>query len=213
MKKLITAIVIILLLNQCHDSGMTSENSDARFNKEIGEEISIETARRWIQNQKNTNAREEQFSVSPDALRAAMDAVQNKLGVVLHHALDENGGHHVLIVPVKEDLMLWSNGSVLDASTGQLVDATTANIWAEAYKQTNPTGAWSHFFGVLIFEEILSKTNFSEMDIVPAQNDEGKPQLLLFVWSGDGMANGRQAGDDLKVYDMSAVCPPTCNVY
>jgi hypothetical protein len=209
MKKLIIILMVATIFS-CEDVREHNADADQKFNRKVGGQISLETAERWISRFRSVAGREESFAVSSASVAALLSGVENKLGIVLHHATHDDGAHHILMIAVKDDLLLWTNGPVLDATTDQFVNESTANVWAERYKEANPSAAWSHFFGADTFEEINATPGFTQMEIVPALNDEGKPQLLLYVWS-ESLSGGKMKNETLQVYDMSWVCPPTCN--
>jgi hypothetical protein len=141
-------------------------------------------------------------------LEHVVDAIGEYDGVYFHHSL-EGYNYHILVIPYKGAQSLWTATVVVDANSDSMVDVATASLWAERYVAQNPDGPWSHFFGRQIFETILSSDAFEEIEIVPAINDAGLPQLLLYVSYTGGATNGRTQGQ-VEVYDQSNQCPPFC---
>lgn len=210
-KNLLIFCLLILVLSSCDHAIEKKENDSAEniFTKSVGGPISSEVAARWVERKIRASGRQESFSVTADNLNVLLERVDNKLGVILHHAQNPDGEHHIFIAPVKSDLQSWSNGEVLDATSNEFVDASLASGWAFAHKALNPQGPWSHFYGIDLFDEITSTIGFSRMDIMPGEDDGGQSPILLYVWTESSIANGK-IKSEASVYDRGAVCPPVC---
>jgi hypothetical protein len=206
MKTLFFVCSMALILQSCQDS---KESADIRkFDRNIGQQIPLETAKRWT-GRTNISARGNSlFEISSEVLRQSLDAVDKKIGVVLQHAQDDAGAHHILIAPLQESSSVESLTTFIDANTNGFVSTTTARSWLGAYADANPNKPLYHFFGSVVFDEIVSNASFNYMEIVPAMNDNEEPQLLLFVWNNLATSSGRTQSDQLVVYDFSNPCPP-----
>jgi hypothetical protein len=210
MKKVTSLLAILLLLFNCQESkDSTSANQVSPFNRNVGKLIPMNVAERWINRYKenNTTARSEDHpGITEVELSSILTPLDEKLGVSFHRALDEDGEYHILVVPVKEGQSAWSSEQILDASNNVLIDAQTAEAWADRYKAENPDGIWSHFFGIHVFE-----SEFDTIQLVDALNDQDAPQLLLFISRNSNIGSGRIQGDAIEVYDASVPCPTICN--
>jgi len=200
----------VLILTGCSDTRVNSPApTEKKLSKTVGEQISLGIAERWMEiyNQSNAGAKSEDisYSITPDHLRAvASDATE--AGIAFHHAIDDVGHHHILIIPVKDGALLKDSPVLIDANTDAVISASIAKTWTNNYEKAYPEQGWYHFFGYDVFDEII-QSSFSHIDIEPAINDEGKPQLLLVVWP-ETETNGRTEATTPTVYDMSNLCPP-----
>lgn len=226
MRKLFVSIVtcVMMTLLACQDA----KESDAPFNdissyKKIGMQISYETGVRWIEtyNQKN-NIQEDNISgrrvlspyaISAGQLQAAIASVNSLVGVAFHHAVDDNGEHHFIVIPVDESLHVWTDipgRAYIDANTNTEITREVARGWAQNYEEAHAGEIWFHFFGSNIFDEIFAVSYFSTLNIVPAlKTSDLTPQLLLMIINEQLSITGRTAdADDPLVYDASSPCPP-----
>ena len=199
---------------------------DLTHYRNIGEKISNETGVRWIQAYRS---REQQagretplnnYSVSASKIQDLLNSVDGLTGVAFHHALDGDGQHHFVIVPIDESLSLWSSDRdklYIDANTDTFISKQTAQDWTTNYELANPGEIWFHFFGSGVFEEILAISYFETLLIEPALNDLNlSPQLLLIILNDGGLVDGlleggrTNEGDESggTVYDASSPCPP-----
>lgn len=210
MKSTITVVLLVLILTGCSDTRVNSPApTEKKLSKSVGEQISLAVAERWMEiyNQSNAGAKSEDisYSITPDHLRAvASDATE--AGIAFHHAIDDVGHHHILIIPVKDGTLLKDSPVLIDANTDAVISASIAKAWTENYEKAYPEQGWYHFFGYDVFDEII-QSSFSRIDIEPAINDEGKPQLLLVVWP-QTTPNGKTEAATPLVYDASNLCPP-----
>lgn len=205
-------IFLLALLSHCQDPDSNAVHTLPKvLTRSVGFEISTRTAERWINHQRSQSASKvEKSAIAAEDLDMLLLNVTEAFGVILHHALDEEDHHHILIEPVREDLILWTNGNVFDATSNEFVDVSKARRWTTLYKSMHTFGPWSHYFGADIFAEITALQGFDRIEIVPAINDLDVPQLLLYSFYIMEPANGRSKNEEVKIYDGSAVCPPTC---
>jgi hypothetical protein len=211
MKKITSiSFVLLLLLFNCHDTkDATTENQVSPFNKNVGKKISMEQAQRWIvryEESTSSSRTETAQQLTATTLSEILSPITEKLGVSFHRAIDQTGAYHILVVPVKQGQPVWDSEHILDANSSAEIDPQTARNWTDRYKAENPNGVWSHFFGIHVFER-----DFTTIDLAEATNDQGRRQLLLFIWRIQSVDNGRSQGEIVDVYDASAPCPPTCN--
>ena len=212
MKTVGSILLLILILINCQEPKETSPEN--KFSKTVGQQIPIEIAERWValyrvsnKSSRNQNA----LSISAATLRDFIDTEGDYSGIVFHHAIADNDGYHVLLIPYTEGSPLWSASQVIDSNIDSFMDPTIAKHWAENYVDKNPNGVRSHFFGSLVFVEILSRAEFERVDLVHALNDANEPLLLLYVTFAANTQNGRSLGEMVEVYDMSSPCPPWCS--
>ena len=60
----------------------------------------------------------------------------------------------------------------------------------------------------LVIDEITSTPGFGYLDVQPAVNDDGEPQLLLMAWNEDEGVQSRSRDGEPVPYDASSPCPP-----
>ncbi len=211
-KQLLILIAFSIIFARCNEpSEKETAAQNAIFTRSVGGLISAEVAARWVERKRShATGREEEFSVSAENLRALLQGTSNKLGVIFHHAEDTNGDHHIIITPVKADLQSWKNGPVLDASSNEFIDATICMLWVNKYKELHPAGPWSHFFGIDMFDEMLSIGELTEVEMVAALNDSDIPQLLLYAWVAQSLSGTRIKSQHAEVYDAALLCPTLC---
>jgi hypothetical protein len=210
MKKIIGFIILICLFATCQDSNKLSTDRKQSL-REVGRLITKEEAERWrARYERGSDGMRQQSAatISKATLQNVVAAMAEYDGVYFHHAMDD-GNHHVFVIPYKDSQSLWGS-VVVDANSDSTIDPAIASVLAGRYVAQNPDGPWSHFFGRHVFESILSKEGFQEMEIVPAVNDAGLPQLLLYVSYSDVSINGR-THEQVEVYDLSNPCPPYCS--
>lgn len=196
----------------CQDPEAATEPRS--LSEDVGERIPLDVAERWISVHREGSSvgAEASFGATAPQLAVVLGAVPDRRGVALHHALDDDGEHHVLLMAVDQDARPWSSPTlVLDTNTGATVDYDTACAWAERYEDENPEQVWYHFFGRRIIDGIVGDPRFDFLDIEPAVNDLGEPQLVLMAWSEDGGGEERSRDGDPVPYDASNPCPP-CGV-
>jgi hypothetical protein len=204
--------IFILLLINCQEPKETlSEN---KFSKNVGLKIPIDVAERWVARYRTSNRSsrsQDVISISAATLRDFTNSQGDYNGIIFHHAFDDNGNYHTLLIPYTEGLSLWNASQVIDSNIDSSIDPTIAKSWTQNYVDENPNGVWSHFFGSLIFTEILSRPMFERMDLAHALSDTNEPQFLLYVTFAAVTQNGRSQGESVEVYDQSNPCPPFCN--
>jgi hypothetical protein len=186
--------------------------------KTIGEEIPFETGMQWIkyyQDQQSGQGRTELLSsyiVSSEQMQEMEASVTDLVGVAFHHAIDDNGEKHIILIPLDGTLRLWTSISgriFVDANTGEEISQSVAAAWAQNYKDQNPYKVWFHFFGKDIFDQMNALPFFNSVDIQPGVNILNlTPQLLLVVWNDDLISIGRTQDSPAVVYDASNACPP-----
>jgi hypothetical protein len=213
------AVFLMVSILGCQDTKDGSGQPDIAYQKSIGTQISVETATRWMNtlDQKNgTQGREDgsPYSITASRLDQLRSSVDDLIGVVFHHAIDDAGLHHFIILPIDNSLSVWDQtpGRIyVDANTNEEINRSTAARWAEAYKQQHQNEIWFHFFGSNIFDEITAIPYFTTLQIEPALNDLTlAPQVLLIVEDEAQIANtgGRYQAESTVVYDASSPCPP-----
>jgi hypothetical protein len=212
------AVFFAVSLLGCQDTKDENvSNPDVSTIKSIGMQISNETGRLWIEayNKQNNIAGRligSQYSVSAPQLQACASSVSDLAGMTFHHATDDAGVHHFIIVPVDGSLSVWSDveGKIyLDANTDTAISRDQAVEWTNNYKQNNPGEIWFHLFGKNIFDEIFSISFFETMEIQPALNILNlTPQLLLIVEDENILNIGGRSETTSRTYDASSPCPP-----
>jgi hypothetical protein len=211
MKKIITCLVLFSILINCQES---KENiTENKFSKNVGQKIPTDVAERWAARFRDSNLgskTQSNSSISANTLNSLMELLNDFNGIVFHHALDNNGHYHTLLIPFTEGTPLWNVSHVIDSESDMMIDPTLAKQWAENYIAENPNGIWSHFFGSHVFDSILSRTTFERVDLVHGSNDLSQPQVLLYVIYAATSQNGRSEGESIEVYDMSSPCPAYC---
>ncbi|HET9055301.1 MAG TPA: hypothetical protein VFN30_00495 [Chitinophagaceae bacterium] len=189
---------------QCAKEQQNEEQTKPVFSTKVGAVISSETARRWLGYTYTTGAKLENHLLTPQNITAILQA-KGSLGVALHHTQDDNGAYHLLAITIVSGNALWDSPLIIDTHSGQTVNSLTAKTWADNYIQASAPGSIRyHFFGLHVFEDIQKIETYKRVEIQPALNDGGKPQLLLMVMGGD---SGTQL---LQTMDESISCPPYC---
>lgn len=218
------AVLISVTFLGCQD---TKEASNAlpnvEFYKSIGMQIPVETGIRWMDfynKEHNIQGREgaSPYKISPEQLAKVRGSVLGLIGLAFHHALDDAGEHHFIVVPIDITLSVWTGlpGRVyLDANTNTEIPKNVAHAWATNYQNEHPEEVWFHFFGNNIFDEITGISYFTELQIEPALHDvELTPELLLIIenvqnsGSQDSVSIGGRIMSESTVYDASSPCPP-----
>jgi hypothetical protein len=210
MKKILSLVILICAFAGCQDSSTSSTNQKQSL-RNVGGLITKEEAQRWrARYEKASFAGRQQSAatISKASLQQVVSSMPEYDGVYFHHAL-EGDKHHILVIPFKDGQSLWTSAVVIDASSDSQMEVATASLWAERYMAENPEGPWSHSFGRHVFEKILLKEGFDAIEITPAVNDAGLPQLLLYAWYTSSSTNGRSQAE-ADVYDYGGVCPPNC---
>lgn len=209
MKKIILFIILVCMFAACHESNQASTNGTQSL-RDVGGAITKEEAERWTNKYKASGSRQQSSAtISRATLEELVNALPEYDGVYFHHSMEGNN-HHVLVIPYKDGQSLWTTTIAVDANSDSKIEVATASLWAERYVNENPEGPWSHFFGRHIFEKILSNSGFDRMEIAPAVNDAGLPQLLLYAVHHSTLPNGRTK-EQVDVYDLSHACPPMCS--
>ena len=157
------------------------------------------------------------FSVSAAQLRALLASTDELVGVAFHHAIDDAGQRHIVVIPVDQTLNLWSGDStqiLVDANTNTEISPEVAAAWTDNFKNEHPNEKWFHFFGKDVFDQMSSLPFFSSMELEPAISElDYTPQLLLIVLDNADesvSSSGRTSYLSLLgvVYDASNSCPP-----
>lgn len=216
---LLFAFLFVLFFWSCNEpiDNLQTKEQNKVLDKNIGEQIPLDVAVRWMLSyNRNTDmyskrVKEFRYNVKSTQLNTILSSVP-LLGLAFHHAIDDNGEHHILLLAINEQKELWSaenNRICIDANTSTIISESTAKAWTQNYKNIHAEGIWYHFFGQRVFNEIKSLTWFKEFNIKPALNDEGIPQLLVVITKND--ANGKSKAETTIVYDKTDPCPP-CDV-
>lgn len=215
----IVTVSIALMMTSCQERKEDINNplSEKDIARTVGEQIPFETGMQWITfHQKSLKtARLDSivsFNVTSLGINRMLSSVNNLVGVAFHHAIDDFGFAHILVIPVSESLELWSSipGRIfIDANTGIEIPQEMAKAWAGNFKATYPSNIWFHFFGKDIFDQMQALPYFNSVDIEPATRPEDlSPQLLLVVWNERYTTSGRTKDEPGTVYDASNPCPP-----
>jgi len=222
MKSFFVAVVLSLGMSllACQDTkdGLENKLADRSYYKTIGKQIPFETGMRWMEFYQKRNSQEGRVSIlsgyeiSASQVETMLASVSDPVGVAFHYGTDSWGIRHIIAIPVDGSMSLWSSipGRVfVDANTGNAISQSTAQTWAQHYKNTHPTGIWFHFFGQNIFDEIVAIPFFNNLDIEPAIDDLTLlPQLLLIVWNETSLLGGRTSEEEGLIFDASSPCPP-----
>jgi hypothetical protein len=224
MKKLyvVVAVLAVSVLG-CQDTREeTGSTPEIAYQKSIGMQIPVETGLRWMDTYNEVRVKDgrvstSSYSISASQLQALRSSVLIFVGLAFHHAIDDAGEHHFVVVPVDLTLSLWSSlfpHVYIDANTNTQISRSTALAWVDNYTEAHPNDIWFHFFGSDIFDEIEDIPFFTTMQIEPAINDlDLTPQLLLIIEDeGAVEPGGRTAQSTMVVYDASSACPP-CQVH
>jgi len=92
-----------------------------------------------------------------------------------------------------------------DTNAGEQIDLDTASSWTANYRNANPNGAQSYYFGTNAYNELLAQEGCYGIRLYNAINELGESQLVMVGVDSNG--------DDLYeglLYDRSFVCPPLC---
>jgi hypothetical protein len=210
MTRLAFPALLLLFFSQCEERNESIRNvpNDKIFTKDVGGRVSDEVAARWVDRKRHSSGREGNFSVTADNVVALLEKTEDKIGVVIHHAVDDTGQHHLFIAPVKADLKSWSNSEVLDAASNEFTDSELAYAWVTDYKNQYPDGPWSHYYGIDMFNDIISTEGFNKIDLKFGQDDNGHLPILLYVSTHETI-NGKSQSQS-TVYDNGAICPSAC---
>lgn len=211
MKRFLLLAMLVSSVIACHESREASDQNNLKlYDKRVGEQIPLSVATRWAETFSATvpaGRTASTFSVDAAVLDQLISPVEDRLGVVFHHGLDDANEYRLMMYALDEDGQLFKNETI-ELSSGDNVDAATARIWANNYAESHPTTPWYHFFGSDVFVEIQSNDAFEYIDIVRGLNDESKEQVLLFVNNTKDVEGGRSVGEQVTVYDFSQPCPP-----
>lgn len=221
MNRLIPCVFLFLALLciSCQDTkeDLNNPTSEKDIYKAVGEEIPFETGMSWIEYYQKSSGQGRtdllsSFEVSREQMNNVMGSTPNLVGIAFHHAIDESGEKHILVIPVDESLSLWASieGRIfVDANTGEAISQATAAQWAQNFKDQNPDKIWFHFFGSNIFGQMFALPFFDTVEIQPAISILNlTPQLLLVVWNDGLIPFGRTKNPPGVVYDASNACPP-----
>jgi hypothetical protein len=213
---IVATLTVVFGCQETKDAAVAKR--DLTYYKNVGHQITVETGQRWIDTYNEANGIESgrltlsPYAIDADHLEEAVASVPDLLGVGFHHAIDDNGVHHFIIIPVTTSFDLWSSVPeriYLDANNDAEISRTEAREWAQRYEAAHPNEVWYHFFGKTIFEQIPTIPFFETLNIVPALNDlDLSPQLLLIILNDGNLLGGRMKGDGSVVYDASSPCPP-----
>ncbi len=216
MKTIASTILIFMVILSCQQPSDEANQPAASsiFTKDVGDQIPASLGLRWIAEHQRqlTGARDAQvYKVTQANLEAMMQSTSNLVGFTFHHALDDAGKHHVIIIPMDDLLHIWTSPSqriVIDANTDTEVSMTTAREWIENYRKARPQAIRYHFFGADVFQEIVQREGF---EIREAINDQQIPQLLVVVQVTTEAADGRVSTEE-QMFDITLACPKDCAI-
>jgi hypothetical protein len=218
MKKLVYFSVAFFALSflACQDDRDEVKNTaDVSYFRNAGMQIPTETGYRWMdlyrtKQHLSGRVKPSGYALSKEHLAELSNSVDELVAVAFHHAVDDAGQHHFLIIPLDETLKLWSNDkAVFDANENVVITADVAHEWTQNYQNANPDGIWFHVFGKHVVDEISAIPFFEYIQIEPAINDANLlPQVLLIVndLSLDASSGGREQAQAF-VFDGSVLCP------
>lgn len=224
MKKSLYFVVTFFAISilACQDGKDEVKKSvpDLSYFVNVGKQIPTETGYRWMSAYRSKfklDGRENSlgYSLSKDNLAAITASVDNLVGVVFHNATDAAGEHHILVIPIDEQLQVWSeNKTIIDSKTDAPIALAEAREWARNYQNQNEGAIWYHFFGKHVFDELNALEFFEYIQIEPAINDRDLSAQILLIANDPSVdvSGGRSEFADAVVYDMSASCPTDCNL-
>jgi hypothetical protein len=209
MSKKIYVLIFIVIQFACQESNDTSSKQSNL--RSIGDAIPVDMAERWVEHyaRKGGNARIEGQRLTRATLQELLANAGDYDGLVFHYGVNNNNQYDVFVIPYAEDNELWSFEYAADASVDNVIGIAAAKDECDRYAALHSTSTLYHFFGRDIFDELLSNSTFSRVDIVPGIADDGRAQLLLYTWAANA-TNGKAKEDLLVVYDQSSNCPPYC---
>jgi hypothetical protein len=211
MRTIITFAILIFF--GCNEPSETSNVISEKINKEVGHEIPLSVAQRWINSYEGPKATSilakkdnNKFKISACNLNTILKSVPDPVGLAFYHSSDQSGQYHFLVTAFDQDRNKES--IYIDANSDKKINEKNAKKWIGNYQEDNQGKIWYHFFGYEIFNEITSDEGFTHFNINNALNDEGKPQVILTVWGGQENNSARIAGAYPTTYDASNPCPP-----
>jgi hypothetical protein len=92
-----------------------------------------------------------------------------------------------------------------DINAGEQIDLDTASSWTANYRNTNPDGTLSYYFGSEAYTELLAQEGCYGIRLYNAINELGESQIVMVGVDSNG--------DDLYegiLFDRSHACPPFC---
>src|SRR5689334_8084587 len=108
MRKCFTAMLLASALIGCHDARDTNPASIQKFDKTVGQQIPLNIASHWMElYDKNASAHRSDrssYSITADHLKAIVPYASDA-GLAFHHAIDDTGTYHILIIPVATSLL------------------------------------------------------------------------------------------------------------
>jgi hypothetical protein len=219
------SLSVLVFLIACSDSSVNvkSENQSSKkaFDRTVGAVIDREVGLKWITRftTMKISAKDEAsyFFVTQSNLQKLLGSSNNVEGLTFHHAIDDSGNYHIIVIPVDSGLRIWtsslSNRIFIDANSNSIIDLEDARKWIERYQQENPLNAFSkyfHFWGTDIFLEIIKSKDF---EVKRAVDDDGKSTMVLLTYPGDNNARARSLSSAVTIYDMNRGCPPCAAYY
>lgn len=206
---IIFSIVFIALLSRCEDPKTNDFGNSRLALMQIGEQIPMKLAHKWIDDfayEPFARTMNGDYKISSTNLKTLLETA--RLGVAFHHAADENGIHHLLLIPMNEEHALWKGQKYYDANSGSEISMEKAQAWTRNYMNAHPSGIEYHFFGLNILKSMLERQGIANVRIVPGVDDKNKLQLIL-ITTKDSNTNGRiQWDEDVETcYDRSSHYP------
>lgn len=223
MKKTLYFAVALFSMSilACQDGKEEAKNiADLSYYRNIGKQIPTQTGYRWMDVYRAENhlaGREKPsgYALSKENLASLSGSVENLIGIVFHHATDDAGTHHFLLIPIDESLQIWSpDKQIIDANTDAAISYEEARQWSKNYQASNDGGILYHFFGKGVFDDLSAIPFFEYIQIEPAISDVNfTAQVLLIVndLSVD-VSSGRSEYLEAVIYDMSIKCPDDCSL-
>jgi hypothetical protein len=194
-------LLALSLLVGCQDVDGTTKASV--FHEGVGAQISLDVATRWARRSEDVGSRD----VSAAQLAVLVDASPDRVGVVFHEAMDDEGARHLLLTTMGEDAEPWAS-IVIDVDAAATVNVDTARAWTARHAAVSDDGPRYHFYGRDMLDEIIANPRFDHLGVSRALDDEGQGQLVLMAWNDDGDARSGQP----TPYDTGLTCPPVCSV-
>lgn len=101
-----------------------------------------------------------------------------------------------------------------NGSDGDRIDLVTARKWAQNYRNADPTGIRSHYFGRDVLDQILMQPGCTGIRVYYALDDNNERKLLIAGVDNKGNsllpAYPVITPGDFSILEFSLPCPPFC---
>lgn len=110
--------------------------------------------------------------------------------------------------------MASTTNPLYDGTDGGRIDLSIARVWAQNYRNANPNGVRSHYFGRDVLDQILAQPGCKGIRITHALNDKQERQLLIVGVDAQGNSmlpvSATIMPGENSILDFSFPCPPFC---